>query len=416
MQPVVSIIIPAYNTAAYIAKSIESALQQTLQNIEIIVIDDGSTDNTLQIARSFQDQRLRILINETNQGTTATTNRGIDVAQGEWVTTLDSDDWMAPRRLERLVEVARSRKADVIVDDLYLVQDGEEYPWSTLLNESNYSITGIRVIDPVFFVETDVYAKRSLHLGITKPLFRRAFLIQEGIRYDISIKAAFDFWIDMDCLLHGAEFILLPEPYYFYRARAGSAVSTKRVSWLSDCCQATEKFMQRPAVQQNPVLLAALTQHLARFRRYRNYYRVVEPLKQRQYRSAWGAMLDHPYFFIHFLLHIPSIAERWVQYHIFKNETVYGIFPRFKFSNFRFSNFRRSGWPLAQFSSGAGAGDLPVDGQKLDPLELDSLELNSLESRLASDLLEWSKTPILSQLFSQPEKYKRNRFNKLVDK
>ncbi len=330
MNPVVSVIIPAYNTAAYIAKSIESVLQQTLQNIEIIVIDDGSTDNTVQIARSFQDQRLRVLVNEINQGTTVTTNRGIEAAQGEWVTTLDSDDWMTPNRLERLVEVAKSRTADVIVDDLYLIQDGEEQPWSTLLRESDHPISGIQIIDPVFFVETDIYARRSLHLGITKPLFRREFLMQQGIRYDTSIKAAFDFWIDMHCLLQGALFVLLPEPYYFYRARAGSAVSTKRVSWLSDCCQATETFMQRPAVQQNPALIAALNRHLARFKRYRNYYLVVEPIKQKHYASALKALLRHPGFFWHLLKQIPSIVQRRIQYYILRDSSAYGIFPKGK--------------------------------------------------------------------------------------
>jgi succinoglycan biosynthesis protein ExoO len=398
MHPVVSVIIPAYNTAAYIAQSIESALQQTLQNIEIIVIDDGSTDHTLQVARSFQDHRLKVLENDANQGTTVTTNRGLAVAQGEWVTTLDSDDWMAPNRLERLVEVARSRKADVIVDDLYLVQDGEEQPWSTLLRESDHPITGIQVLDPVFFVETDIYAQRSLHLGLTKPLFRRAFLMQQGICYDTSIKAAFDFWIDMDCLLQGAKFILLPEPYYFYRARAGSAVSSKRVGWLSDCCQATEKFMLRPTVQQNPALMAALTQHLVRFKRYRSYYQVVEPLKQHHYLVALTALFQHPYFFIHLLHHIPGIMQRWVSYHIFKNRTAYSIFPRSR-------RFSRAPIQLSPSPE--------QDGMRPDSPP-SNLDLNSL----APDTwAKWKQTAPSRQLpYQHSEKYKQNQLKELIDK
>jgi succinoglycan biosynthesis protein ExoO len=328
MQPIVTVIVPTYNTGAYVAKAIQSALDQTLQEIEIIVIDDGSTDNSVAVAKTFQDKRLKVIVNEKNLGATASSNRALAIAQGEWIAVLDSDDWIAPERLERLVKVGRAENADLIVDDLYLIRDGDAAPWSTLLGESDRVMQGIQRIDPVFFVETDVYGKRSLHLGLTKPLFRREFLNQHGIRYDASLKAAYDFWIDMECFIHGANFVLVPEPYYYYRARAGSAVMSKRIGWLDDCCRATETFMKRPLTQQNPALVKVLATQLSRFERLRTYYRVVEPFKQKQYGTALAAALRYPYFLAHLLGELPGIVRRRIQYYIFGNKAAYDILPQ----------------------------------------------------------------------------------------
>lgn len=328
MQPIVTVIVPTYNTEAYVAKAIQSALDQTLQNIEIIVIDDGSADGSVAVAQTFQDERLKVVVNERNLGATASSNRALEMAQGEWIAILDSDDWMAPTRLERMVQVGRAENADLIVDDPYLIRDGEATPWSTLLGESDREIREIQHIDPVFFVETDVYGKRSLRLGITKPLFRREFLNQHGIRYDPTLKAAYDFWIDMECFMHGANFVLLPESYYYYRARAGSAVMSKRLGWLDDCCRATQNFMQRPITQQNPALVKALAKQLNRFERFRAYYQVVEPFKQKQYAKAFTAARHHPYFFVHLLIQLPGVVQRRIQYYILGNKAAYDIFPQ----------------------------------------------------------------------------------------
>jgi succinoglycan biosynthesis protein ExoO len=326
VQPVVTVIIPTYNTEAYVAKAIQSALDQTLQNIEIIVMDDSSADGSVAVAQTFQDERLKVVVNERNLGATTSSNRALEMAQGEWIAILDSDDWMAPERLERMVQVGRAENADLIVDDPYLIRDGEAAPWSTLLGESDRVIREIQHINPVFFVETDVYGKRSLRLGITKPLFRREFLNQHEIRYDPTLKAAYDFWIDMECFVHGANFVLLPESYYYYRARAGSAVMSKRLGWLDDCCRATQNFMQRPITQQNPALVEALAKKLKQFERIRAYYRVVEPLKQKQYAEAFIAAFRHPYFFVHSLMQFPSVIHRRIQYYFVGNKAAYEIF------------------------------------------------------------------------------------------
>ena len=95
MNPKVSVIILAYNTEKYIAQAINSALRQTEKNIEIIIVDDGSTDNTLEVIKSFFDKRIKVLVNPQNLGQNFSANRAIKAANGNWITRLDSDDTQA---------------------------------------------------------------------------------------------------------------------------------------------------------------------------------------------------------------------------------------------------------------------------------------------------------------------------------
>jgi len=103
MQPLVSVLMPAYNAEPWIADSLTSALNQTWKNIEIIVVDDGSRDQTLAIARQFAAPNVKV-IHQDNQGQSATENRALAAAQGEWIQYLDADDLLAPDKIERQLQ------------------------------------------------------------------------------------------------------------------------------------------------------------------------------------------------------------------------------------------------------------------------------------------------------------------------
>ncbi|MTJ08765.1 glycosyltransferase family 2 protein [Anabaena sp. UHCC 0204] len=321
MNPEVSVIIPAYNTEKYIAKAIESVLQQTLNNLELIVVDDSSSDDTVAIASSFADPRVKVLVNSENLGAAATRNRAISEATGKWIAVLDSDDWYAPERLEKLVQIASTEKADMIADDLYLIRQCENAPWSTLITESRESICTTKQIDPVYFVETDVYGKRGLHLGISKPMFRQDFLIQNQIQYDPSVRMGQDFWLSLTGLVRGARFFLVPEPYYFYLSRSGSLVYGSKVERLIQSCHKFVDFVEKEEIAtKQPRLYNALCRNYTAFKRYLSYYSVVEPLKEKKWLNALKEMLKNPYFFIHFFIQLPLILNRRIQF-FWKNES-----------------------------------------------------------------------------------------------
>ncbi|WP_257300312.1 glycosyltransferase family 2 protein [Haloarchaeobius sp. FL176] len=107
----VSVVIPTYNEAAVLHRSIESVLAQTYEDFELLVVDDGSTDETAAAVRSYDDERVRYLAHGTNRGASAARNTGIEHATGEYVAFLDADDEWYPRKLERQVAELSDRAA-----------------------------------------------------------------------------------------------------------------------------------------------------------------------------------------------------------------------------------------------------------------------------------------------------------------
>jgi glycosyltransferase involved in cell wall biosynthesis len=103
-KPLVSVIIPTYNRAHYVTETIQSVLDQSYQDFEIIVVDDGSTDNTREVIASFKEPRLKYLFQE-NQGVCAARNNGINASEGEYIKFLDSDDVLLKNALEKQVQV-----------------------------------------------------------------------------------------------------------------------------------------------------------------------------------------------------------------------------------------------------------------------------------------------------------------------
>ncbi len=323
MNPKVSVIIPAYNTEAYIAKAIESALEQTLTDLEVIVVDDGSSDKTLEIAKSFTDQRLKVIANQQNFGVSAARNRALRAAQGEWIAILDSDDWYLSERLEKLVLLAEETNADMIADDLYLIKDGATSPWSTLIQESGEHINKILQIDVVYFVETDVYGQTGLHLGLTKPIFKREFLVKHGIEYDESISIAEDFWLDLKCLIKGARFFLIPKAYYFYRSRLIYPARQSPLLRLNQYCITSYSFMQQQVVKKNPALMSALSYNLAVYKKNLAYFQVVLPIKQGKWLTALTEISKNPDFFYELIYRLNNILERRFQYYIMGNKLAF---------------------------------------------------------------------------------------------
>ena len=104
MSDLVSIIMPSYNTAKFIANSIQSVLMQTYQYWELIIVDDCSTDNTDEVVAKFKDSRIRYIKNDVNSGAAVSRNRALREAKGRWIAFLDSDDLWHPEKLEKQIK------------------------------------------------------------------------------------------------------------------------------------------------------------------------------------------------------------------------------------------------------------------------------------------------------------------------
>ena len=156
LTPLVSVITPVYNREKYLVRCIESILEQTYSNFEFIIIDDKSSDNTLEIIKNYQltDSRIKILENDKNLGATLSFNRGLDICQGKYVARMDSDDISLSDRLEKQVEIFESwNDLEVLGAGAILIDHNEneigrrQFP-SDFNKIKNILKTGVPVFDP----------------------------------------------------------------------------------------------------------------------------------------------------------------------------------------------------------------------------------------------------------------------------
>ncbi|MDD3139235.1 MAG: glycosyltransferase [Lachnospiraceae bacterium] len=149
----VSIIIPAYNVEKYINRCLQSVVEQTYRSLEIIVIDDGSTDHTNAICLEWCEKDTRIsLITQSNRGLSAARNRGIAVAQGVFLFFVDSDDWLEKNAIEKLLEVQKKQRADIVCCGIISsYDDGKEIPFT---REGSFCVSGIEAVKQMMVSNT----------------------------------------------------------------------------------------------------------------------------------------------------------------------------------------------------------------------------------------------------------------------
>jgi succinoglycan biosynthesis protein ExoO len=256
--PRVSVIVPAHNIAGYIERGLDSALAQTMSDLEVIVVDDASSDATFEVANSVaaRDARVRVLRNKSNSGVSASRNRAMHAARGEWIALLDGDDVWLPERLQRMMAYADN--VDVISDDVYFVarsrtRPGEYVFWS-LLRERGLTLTKPRWLSLRDFVGYDT--------GLINPVIRRAFLTRHELEYNPSMRIDEDFHFAFEILWKGARWLQLQRAYYVYISnRAGAASSNERVLWQI-IIEHTRSLYSHPAVVEDAGLTAALERRI----------------------------------------------------------------------------------------------------------------------------------------------------------
>lgn len=214
--PLISIIVPVYNVKDYLEKCLQSICVQTYKNLEIILIDDGSSDGSGELCDLFaqRDGRIKV-IHQTNAGQSAARNRGLAVAQGEFLGFVDSDDWIEPDMYEFLYHLLKENGADISICSHY--RDKGKKSVAKYSSGEQFVFTrdeGIRalVVDRRIrnYVWDKLY-KRRLFSGITFPLNR--------IFEDIAISYR---------IFYKAEKIVVREfPKYHYVIRDGSAMQSK---------------------------------------------------------------------------------------------------------------------------------------------------------------------------------------------
>mgnify|MGYP001239115327 CR=1 FL=1 len=204
-MPIATVIISAYNAERYVGRAIESILAQTLQDFELLIVDDGSTDRTLEVIRRYHDPRIKVIA-QPNSGKAVAINRLLEFARGEFLALQDADDWSAPERLEVLTKAMREdpRLGMVFSGYALVLDDRICAPRRSQANEAqcqmridNYLTPGL---DPTMMVRTDI-ARRTR--------FDPALRIGQGLDFILKV---------------GEQYAsrLLPDILYYYRFHSES--------------------------------------------------------------------------------------------------------------------------------------------------------------------------------------------------
>jgi glycosyltransferase involved in cell wall biosynthesis len=198
LSPLVSILIPCYNAEPWLAQTLESALAQTWPHREIIVVNDGSTDPSLQIARQYEVRGIRVL-DQPNRGASAARNAAFAACQGEWIEFLDADDLLAPDKIERQMRLAEAVGADFMLCGSWsrferspadadfppqpLCGDFTPTDWAVTKFEQNAMIHPAAWLTPRALTERAGPWDESLSLDDDGEFFTRVVLASRGVHY-----------------------------------------------------------------------------------------------------------------------------------------------------------------------------------------------------------------------------------------
>lgn len=219
MNPTVSIIVPVYNAESSLCRCVDSILAQEYRDFELLLADDGSTDNSPAVCDAYarSDSRVRV-IHKENTGVSDTRNKAIDLACGIYLQFLDSDDWITPDATKLLVRTAEDNHCDLVIADFYRVV-GERVSQKGDIDENavmtREEFAGHMMKNPADFYYGVIWNK----------LYRRDIVESHGLRMNTSLSWCEDFLFNLEYILHADSFCALRAPIYYYVKTKGSLVS-----------------------------------------------------------------------------------------------------------------------------------------------------------------------------------------------
>ena len=217
MKDKVSIIVPIYNVEKYLERCVTSILKQTYKNIEVLLIDDCATDKSGEIAKKFvqKDSRCKYIKRTKNGGLSSARNTGVENATGEYLSFIDSDDWVSENFIVHLINKAKEQDADITVCDYIMIDDsGKETKANTLENLDDSS----KLEDKIAYIRNHVVTK----------LFKTEFFIKQGLTFPENVSRAAEMGLLIPILTRTKKIAILKESLYFYYQRPGSLSNNRK--------------------------------------------------------------------------------------------------------------------------------------------------------------------------------------------
>ena len=287
--PRVSVVIASHNGAAYLPRALSSVFAQSEPDIEVVLVDDASTDGTLQLflGLSKTEQRLRYVRLPENLGPSTARNLGIQSSTGDWIAILDVDDWFAEDRLRDLLRTAEAADADIVSDGIEIFDERTGRPSGPMFGPGDVP----RTLSALAFVDGNLPnpARPRSGFGFLKPMIRRRFLLDTGISYAPDMRFAEDYRLYLDLLLAGARWVTVQENSYVYAVRDGSATARHGAGDL-DRLRRYERDVIESGRPMGRELRAALSRHCRTLDERYHEAAFSELVAGRQIRAALATM------------------------------------------------------------------------------------------------------------------------------
>ncbi|GLB24137.1 hypothetical protein LXJ15735_03780 [Lacrimispora xylanolytica] len=232
-NPLVSVIIPIYNVEKYLSECLDSVINQTYRNLEIILVDDGSTDNSSDICSEYAniDKRIKV-VRQNNRGLVGARKAGISIATGEIATFVDSDDWIDLNMYKVMVKAMVESEADIVTSGLireygsYFLIDPEE------IKSGIYNNAELEEVIKCNLIDKDKFFKNNISIHIYNKLYERKLLLHNQLSIPEDITVGEDAACVYPCVLESNKIVVLNEFFYHYRIRNDSIMGQSNVKDL----------------------------------------------------------------------------------------------------------------------------------------------------------------------------------------
>lgn len=230
-MPKISIIIPVYNAAQYIEECLDSIIQGALKDVEIITVDDGSSDSSLDILYKYRDKFGIIVISQTNSGPAKARNKGLEIATGEYVGFVDSDDWVEPNMFSEMYQAAKEENADIVFCNVFRNKDLKMRKY---LESGVYNSSGIRdKIYPILINNlNETGGAVTLRGSVSLRIFRRELLNQNDIRFDEQLIYNEDGLFCIAATLASNRYVYLGDSYLYHNRYVKGSLTKRYINNL----------------------------------------------------------------------------------------------------------------------------------------------------------------------------------------
>lgn len=255
----IGVIIPVYNAEMYLSECIESIINQTYKNLQIILVNDGSTDNSGILCDEYakRDNRIKV-IHKDNGGASSARNIGIKECNSEYITFMDSDDfWKNDRCMELVVEKINRTNPDILLHDIIKLYDNKREIYDKILFDEEYIISSSYENVISYLVKTQKF-RTSAYSKVIK----RKLIIDNDIFFKEGIIAEDIDW-GLNLALKARTYSVLNEKFYMYRQREGSVTKTIKSKGVKDLWYVLSTWINKISKIQNVELKESLMSYIA---------------------------------------------------------------------------------------------------------------------------------------------------------